>query len=156
MRDQRAAVAEEPLADDLALAEALDLLDLDGVLGVGRRPGVVVPRLLDGRSVGHQDTRIRGSRPGVDEVGDQVEQDREPAGDEEERHHGVRIDAVRARLEQLPHAGPAEDRSVITAPPMMPPMSNATIVAIGMSALRNAWRTTTVRSVRPLARAVRM
>ena len=46
--------------------------------------------------------------------------------------------------------------SVITAPPMMPLMSKATIVASGMRALRKAWRTTTVRLVRPFARAVRM
>ena len=35
MRDERAAVAEEPAADDLALAEAGDLLLLDGDLGDG-------------------------------------------------------------------------------------------------------------------------
>ena len=46
--------------------------------------------------------------------------------------------------------------SVITAPPMMALMSNATIVTRGIMALRNAWRTTTVRFVNPLARAVRM
>ena len=36
MRDERAAVPEEPAADDLALAEALGLLLLDGDLGDGR------------------------------------------------------------------------------------------------------------------------
>ena len=35
-------------------------------------------------------------------------------------------------------------------------MSKATIVASGIIALRKPWRTITVRSVRPLARAVRM
>ena len=46
--------------------------------------------------------------------------------------------------------------SVMTAPPSSVMMSTATIVASGISALRNACRMTTVRSVRPLARAVRM
>ena len=46
--------------------------------------------------------------------------------------------------------------SVTTAPPMIAPTSKAMIVVIGISALRNAWRTTTVRWVRPFARAVRM
>ena len=35
-------------------------------------------------------------------------------------------------------------------------MSKATIVASGIMALRKPWRITTVRSVSPLARAVRM
>ena len=35
-------------------------------------------------------------------------------------------------------------------------MSTATTVASGIIALRKPWRTITVRSVRPLARAVRM
>ena len=47
-------------------------------------------------------------------------------------------------------------RSVSTAPPIRPAMSNATTVAIGISALRKACRMTTVRSVRPLDLAVRM
>ena len=46
--------------------------------------------------------------------------------------------------------------SVMTAPPIRPPRSRAMIVVIGMSALRKACRITTVRSVSPLARAVRM
>ena len=50
----------------------------------------------------------------------------------------------------------ANTRSVITAPPSKAPISVAMSVAIGMSMLRKAWRTTTVRSDRPLARAVRM
>ena len=45
--------------------------------------------------------------------------------------------------------------SVIAAPPMMPPISKAISVVIGIMALRKAWRMMTVRSLRPLARAVR-
>ena len=46
--------------------------------------------------------------------------------------------------------------SVMTAPPMRVMKSTGTTEASGISALRNAWRTITTRSERPLARAVRM
>ena len=50
----------------------------------------------------------------------------------------------------------AKTRSVMMAPPISAPMSAATIVVIGISMLRNAWRVMTVRSGRPFALAVRM
>ena len=46
--------------------------------------------------------------------------------------------------------------SVSTAPPSSVMMSTGTIEASGSSALRNACRMITVRSVRPFDRAVRM
>ena len=45
--------------------------------------------------------------------------------------------------------------SVMMAPPMTAPKSSAASVAMGIIALRKACRSTTVRSVKPLARAVR-
>ena len=49
----------------------------------------------------------------------------------------------------------AKTRSVITAPAISPPQLSVATVAIGMSALRKAWRTITRVSEMPFARAVR-
>ncbi|CFW42958.1 Uncharacterised protein [Bordetella pertussis] len=40
-------------------------------------------------------------------------------------------------------------------PPIRMPKSSASTVTVGISALRKAWRYSTVRSRRPLARAAR-
>ena len=55
-----------------------------------------------------------------------------------------------------PRPGQEKIDSVTTAPPSSAERLSAQRVTIGMSALRRACRHTTRRSLRPLARAVRM
>jgi hypothetical protein len=52
--------------------------------------------------------------------------------------------------------GRANMVSVISAPENRAPNDNASTVKVGASAPRSAWRRTTSRSDRPLARAVRI
>jgi hypothetical protein len=54
-----------------------------------------------------------------------------------------------------PRPGSEKIVSVSTAPDSSRPSCRPITVTIGMSALRRMWRTTTRRSVMPLARAVR-
>jgi hypothetical protein len=61
-----------------------------------------------------------------------------------------------ARMVNCPSPGKENVTSVSTAPPISSPRSIPKIVRIGVSAARRPWRTTTLRSRRPLARAVRM
>ncbi|MNW69015.1 hypothetical protein D3C74_479290 [compost metagenome] len=59
-------------------------------------------------------------------------------------------------MNRVPMPGRAKTFSVMIAPPRSVMTSIGTIVASGISVLRNPWRMMTVRSGRPLARAVRM
>src|SRR5690606_4003241 len=61
-RDHRALVAEEAPTDDLALRETLDLLEFDRVLGLDGLRERILFAGRGNRGVGHQLTRIRGSR----------------------------------------------------------------------------------------------
>ena len=62
---------------------------------------------------------------------------------------------VEARKAYCPMPGHAKILSVSTAPASSPPYEKPITVTTGMSALRRAWRSTTVRSRKPLAWAVR-
>ena len=53
-----------------------------------------------------------------------------------------------------PMPGQVNTVSVITAPPTSSGSDRPMTVTIGISALRNAWRTTTTRGARPFASAV--
>ena len=61
-----------------------------------------------------------------------------------------------ASTEYLPMPGSENVLSVRIAPPSSSPRSRPKMVRIGVSAARSPCRTTTVRSGKPLARAVRM
>ena len=54
----------------------------------------------------------------------------------------------------LPNPGQLKTVSMMTAPPTSSGRDRPMIVMIGMRALRNAWRVTTIRGGRPLATAV--
>ena len=79
-RDHRALVAEEPPADDLHLAEPGDLFLLEQLLvgddGSATTSVWWVGSSCSGAVMYWSTSRIRGSRYGVHQVGDQVEQHR--------------------------------------------------------------------------------
>ena len=82
-----------------------------------RRLAVAVGALARGCGVGHAFTRIRGVEDRVDEVRDEVGEDRERADDDEVGHHRVRLDLVAGEstnswpMPRQPKIGLGDDRA---------------------------------------------
>ena len=93
----------------------------------------------------------------IEDVRKHVEENSCGAGDQEEGHDRRRVHVLVSPVRNIsPMPFQPKTDSVMTAPPIRPAKSKAAMVAIGISALRKAWRKITVRSLRPLERAVRM